>query len=58
MENKEKTLIFTQYKEMGDILADMIQYELGQEALFFHGGISRNNRDIMVEDFKIINTNK
>ena len=50
--NKEKIIIFTQYTEMGDILQEMISKELLQQALFFHGGISRKKRDQMVEDFQ------
>ena len=50
--NKEKVIIFTQYTEMGDILQEMISRELLQQALFFHGGISRKKRDQMVEDFQ------
>ena len=52
LENQEKTLIFTQYKEMGDILVDMILDELDQEALFFHGGLARKRRDEIVEEFQ------
>jgi SNF2 family DNA or RNA helicase len=37
---------------MGDILQEMISRELLQQALFFHGGISRKKRDQMVEDFQ------
>ncbi len=50
--NNEKVLIFTQYKEMGDLLIEMINNELKEEALFFHGGVSRKNRDLMVEEFQ------
>ena len=50
--NKEKSLIFTQFKEMGDILQKMIEKELKTEALFFHGGISRKKRDEMVDSFQ------
>jgi SNF2 family DNA or RNA helicase len=50
--NKEKSLIFTQFTEMGNILQEMIQKELKTEALFFHGGITRKKRDEMVESFQ------
>jgi SNF2 family DNA or RNA helicase/uncharacterized Zn finger protein len=56
--NKEKVIIFTQYTEMGDILQEMISRELLQQALFFHGGISRKKRDQMVEDFQTKPENK
>lgn len=50
--NNEKTLIFTQYKEMGDLLVEMIHAELGTKPLFYHGSVSRANRDIMVDSFQ------
>jgi SNF2 family DNA or RNA helicase len=48
----EKTLIFTQYREMGDILTEMVRNTFGMEPLFLHGGSSRSQRDLMVEDFQ------
>jgi len=52
LENKEKALIFTQYREMGDILQKIIKKELKEEAIFFHGGVSRKKRDEMVNLFQ------
>ncbi len=52
LDNGEKTLIFTQYQEMGQLLIQMIQKEFNIEVPFLHGGVSRKNRDIMVEDFQ------
>ena len=49
---EEKALLFTQYKEMGEIMVDLIRQELKEEALFFHGGIQRAKRDELVEDFQ------
>ena len=37
IDNDEKTLIFTQYKEMGDILTHVIEEECNTTPLFFHG---------------------
>ena len=51
-DNDEKAIIFTQFREMGDLLAPMIQQRFGIEAPFLHGGVSRKNRDQMVEDFQ------
>ncbi len=51
-ENREKAIIFTQYKEMGDLLQQMIQEELSEPALFFHGSLTRQKRDSMVELFQ------
>ncbi len=48
----EKVLIFTQYKEMGDILVKIIEKEFKLEPIFFHGGIPRKKRDEMVEEFQ------
>ncbi len=48
----EKTLIFTQYKEMGDILVKMIGDRFGTAPLFLHGGILRKQRDSLVEEFQ------
>jgi len=48
----EKALLFTQYREMGELLVELIREELQMEALFFHGGVSRPKRDAMVEEFQ------
>lgn len=50
--NNEKTLIFTQYKEMGEILEKIIRSEVQEETLFFHGGLTKTKRDKMVSDFQ------
>ncbi len=51
-ENGEKTLIFTQYHEMGVLLSEFITDNYGKEPLFLHGGTSRPQRDKMVEAFQ------
>ncbi|MBK9015878.1 MAG: DEAD/DEAH box helicase [Saprospiraceae bacterium] len=51
-ENGEKTLIFTQYHEMGELLSRFITETYGKEPLFLHGGTSRPRRDEMVEKFQ------
>jgi len=48
----EKTLIFTQYKEMGDILVKMIEKQFGMVPLFLNGSTTRPQRDIFVEEFQ------
>lgn len=48
----EKTLIFTQYKEMGDILVKMLEKQFGMVPLFLHGGSTRKQRDKLVEEFQ------
>ena len=52
IESDEKVLIFTQYVEMGNILKNLIEDELGEEVLFLYGAVSREKRDAMVDDFQ------
>lgn len=52
IENDEKTLIFTQYKEMGNILTTILNDELGIDPLFFHGSLNRTQRDDLIKDFQ------
>jgi SNF2 family DNA or RNA helicase/uncharacterized Zn finger protein len=51
-ENGEKVLIFSQYREMGDLLRSVIYEHFGKKALQLHGGCSRNERDEMVKSFQ------
>ncbi|EAY26647.1 helicase, SNF2 family [Microscilla marina ATCC 23134] len=51
-ENGEKTLIFTQYREMGDLLLPLLEQRYHNTPLWLHGGVSRKKRDQMVEDFQ------
>lgn len=51
-EQGEKTLIFTQYQEMGNLLVSMFKNHFEIETPFLHGGLSRKQRDEMVEDFQ------
>ncbi len=48
----EKVLIFTQYREMGELLSQFIQQASGHKPLFLHGGTTRPERDRMVEQFQ------
>ncbi len=52
MEMKERTLIFTQFAEMGEILQRHLQETFGEEVFFLHGGVTRKKRDEMVERFQ------
>ena len=52
IENGEKTLIFTQYKEMGDLLTQIISDECGTEPSFFHGSLTVPQREALIEDFQ------
>ena len=52
LDNNEKTLIFTQYKEMGDILCKVINEECNTEPLFFHGSLSVPQRETLIDRFQ------
>src|SRR5207249_9876334 len=45
-------LLFSQFSEMGAILVRHLEETFGQEALFLHGGVPKNQRDAMVERFQ------
>ncbi len=52
LDNGEKTLIFTQYKEMGDILCRVLFDECNVQPSFFHGSLNVNQREKIIEDFQ------
>ena len=52
LENDEKTLIFTQYKELGDILTRILTDEFNEEPLFFHGSLTVGQREKMIDTFQ------
>ena len=47
-----KALVFTQFREMGELLARMLRERDGREPMFLHGGVTRARRDQMVERFQ------
>jgi SNF2 family DNA or RNA helicase len=49
---RERALVFTQFSEMGEILRRHLQETFGREVLFLHGGVSKKQRDLMVERFQ------
>ena len=51
LDNDEKTIVFTQYKEMGKILVPIIQKELNTTPLFFHGSLNTAQRETMLKQF-------
>ena len=51
-ENGEKVIIFTQFKEMGDMLQQFIAERTGTEPMFLHGGCSIKQRKDMVDRFQ------
>jgi SNF2 family DNA or RNA helicase/uncharacterized Zn finger protein len=50
--NDEKTIVFTQFREMGEILALIIAQHIGQKVPFLHGGVTLKNRTEMVDSFQ------
>jgi len=48
----EKALIFTQFRQMGDILSAMLRQALDREMLFLHGGTNTGQRQQLVSDFQ------
>ena len=51
LDNDEKVLIFTQYKEMGAILEKIIAEEFNTDPLFFHGSLNVKAREEMIREF-------
>ncbi|HLP16554.1 MAG TPA: DEAD/DEAH box helicase, partial [Bacteroidota bacterium] len=48
----EKALVFTQFAEMGMILKKHLQYTFGREIPFLHGGVTKKERDKLVDVFQ------
>ncbi|MEC9072279.1 MAG: C-terminal helicase domain-containing protein [Myxococcota bacterium] len=47
-----RPLIFTQYREMGEILREVISDRIGVTVPFYHGGLSREVRERLVHRFQ------
>jgi SNF2 family DNA or RNA helicase len=52
IDSGERALIFSQFREMGEIIRKHLQESFGREVLFLHGGVAKKNRDQMVERFQ------
>ncbi|HEY5658736.1 MAG TPA: DEAD/DEAH box helicase [Myxococcota bacterium] len=52
LEAGDRSLVFTQFAEMGGLLQSHLQEMLGREVLFLHGGVARSKRDELVERFQ------
>ena len=52
LEEGDRCLIFTQFKEMGSLLKTHIEELLGQPVLFLHGSVPQKERDLMVTNFQ------
>lgn len=51
-ESGEKAIIFTQFKEMGDMLQQFITEATGRKPMFLHGGTDIKQRKEMVDRFQ------
>jgi SNF2 family DNA or RNA helicase len=51
-EGEERTLIFTQYAEMGKLILEFLENRFGEEVLFIHGAVKREIRAEMVRRFE------
>ncbi len=52
MAEGDRSLVFTQFTEMGGLLERHLRHRLGCEVLWLHGGVSKRKRDAMVERFQ------
>ena len=52
IENGQKAIVFTQFREMGDLLVSWIGEKLGTVPDFIHGGVSVKKRQEMVDRFQ------
>jgi superfamily II DNA or RNA helicase len=48
----EKVLVFTQFREMGELLCGWLAERHGRRPPFLHGGVGRAQRDAMVDRFQ------
>ncbi len=52
LEEGDAALVFTQYREMGHLLEQLVKERLGHQPLFLHGGVPVKDRDTMIESFQ------
>ncbi|MGO4203934.1 DEAD/DEAH box helicase [Rhodococcus sp. TAF43] len=48
----ERALLFTQFREFGDLVVPYLSERFGVEVPFLHGGVTKARRDRMVEQFQ------
>jgi len=48
----DKALVFTQFRQMGHLLAAMMQHDLDTDMLFLHGGTPPRKRQQMIDRFQ------
>ncbi len=52
LDEGDSALVFTQYKEMGDILEKLLPRRLNAPVLYLHGGTPAARRDAMIRQFQ------
>ena len=52
LESEQRAIVFTQYREMGNLLAAHVENRLSTPAPFLHGGTTRQQRQRMVDHFQ------
>ena len=52
LDQGERALVFTQFREMGELLVQHVGEQYHFRAPFLHGGVSRGGRDRMVDSFQ------
>jgi len=52
----DRALVFTQFRQMGRLLAGMLRQELDCETLFMHGGSTATQRQEMIDRFQDLNS--
>jgi len=52
LEEGDRCLVFTQFKEMGSLLKTHVEDVIGPTVLFLHGGVGQKERDDMVANFQ------
>lgn len=53
LEEGDRCLVFTQFKEMGSLLKAHIEAVIGGQVLFLHGGVPQKERENMVAHFQL-----
>ena len=52
MDEGDRSLVFTQFTEMGSMLEHHLRHRLQCDVLWLHGGVTKRKRDAMVERFQ------
>ncbi|MFN7974933.1 MAG: DEAD/DEAH box helicase [Acidobacteriota bacterium] len=48
----DRALVFTQFKEMGDLLVRYLSSNTGRDVLFLHGSVPQKSRDRLIDAFQ------